>query len=242
MKAFHRIVAGMLLLALLLPPTVAGQGQEPLDRPEVTGPSGGFEAGLVTRITPRREAVVYTRRPVIEAHFSHWRRGIAGARIRMWVNGQEVRPQIRTASMVQYRPQQRLPLGRTGVQIHVFDRGGMRASVLWAFTIQRRGGGGGGDEQGPIVTSLSPSREARVPDRQPVISVTFTDRGTGVDPDRTRLWVNGQEVRPQLRTQRMIQYRPPRPLNSSRTGVQVWVFDRLGNRTDVLWAFTIVAR
>jgi hypothetical protein len=239
MRHFQRLLVCCLLVVLAAPAVVRAEPE--IDKPEVTGE--GDISGLITRITPARESVVQTRHPVIAAYFGNWGRGVAFATIQMWVNGQEVQPQIRTAALVSYRPLQPLPVGRTGVQIRVFDQGGLRADVVWAFTIQ--GGfipgvpGGGYDGSGPVVTSVRPARESVVNTAQPLIAATFGDRGAGVDPNRTRLWVDGREVAPQVRTASLVQYQPPTPLPIKRIGVEVWVFDRYGNRTDVVWAFSI---
>jgi hypothetical protein len=241
MHRFHRLLVCCLLIVLAVPAALRAEPQ--IDKPDVTGE--GTVSGLITRITPARESVVQTRRPVIAAYFGNWGSGIAFSTIRMWVNGQEVAPQIRNSSLVSYRPFQPLPLGRIGVQIQVHDQGGLRADVVWAFTIQSDsgggfpGGGGGYDDQGPIVTSVRPAREGVVNTAQPLIAVTFADRGAGVDPNRTRMWVDGREVAPQVRNASIVQYQPPTPLPAKRIGVEVWVFDRSGNRSDVVWAFSI---
>jgi hypothetical protein len=239
MQALHKLLVCCLLIVLAVPLTLSA---EPLiERPDVTGE--GDASGLITRFTPPREAVIQTRRPVIAAYFGNWGNGIAFARIRMWVNGQEVNPQVRTAQLVSYRPFVPLPLGRIGVQLQIFDQNGLRADVIWAFTIQGDDGsilpGGGTDYQGPIITSVRPARESVVNTNQPTITATFADRGAGVDPNRTRMWVDGQEVAPQVRNASIVQYQPRNPLPPRRIGVEVWVFDRYGNRSDVVWAFSV---
>jgi hypothetical protein len=239
MRHFHRMLICCLLIVLAAPAALRAEPE--IDKPDVTGE--GNIGGLITRVTPARESVVQTRNPVIAAYFGNWGRGVAFATIQMWVNGQEVQPQIRSAALVSYRPLQPLPVGRVGVQIRVHDQAGLRADVVWGFTIQGGfipgGPGGGYDDRGPVVTSVRPARESVVNTAQPLIAVTFADRGAGVDPNRTRLWVDGREVVPQVRNASLVQYQPPTPLTARRIGVEVWVFDRYGNRTDVVWGFTI---
>ncbi len=98
------------------------------------------------------------------------------------------------------------------------------------------------DSQGPVVTQRFPQPGTMVNNFRPNIFITYADQGSGVDPQATRLMVNGQNVTGSATiTETAISYVPPNNLNTGTVTVRAAIRDRAGNQTNDEWAFTIGA-
>lgn len=95
------------------------------------------------------------------------------------------------------------------------------------------------DTVAPAITNRSPAPNSTVNNARPNIVVLFQEEGAGLDPDATRLLVNGENVtRNATITAERLTYNPPRAL-SGTVRVEVHLVDRAGNRTDSAWTFRI---
>lgn len=95
------------------------------------------------------------------------------------------------------------------------------------------------DTTGPVIVQRFPERDRQVNNARPNIVIVFSDAGSGIDPSRTRLIVEGQDVTTRVTvTDTAITYNPHEPL-SGRVNVRVILRDRAGNVTDERYSFTI---
>lgn len=95
------------------------------------------------------------------------------------------------------------------------------------------------DTVAPAIISRTPEPNSAVNNARPNIVVRFEDQGTGIDPDATRLLVNGDNVTADATIAAdRISYTPPQRL-SGTVQVGVRLVDRAGNRTDSTWTFRI---
>ncbi|HEY3247386.1 MAG TPA: copper amine oxidase N-terminal domain-containing protein [bacterium] len=95
------------------------------------------------------------------------------------------------------------------------------------------------DTAPPEITSRSPAPNANVNNARPNIVVRFEDEGAGIDPNATRLLVNGQNVTAAATISAdRVSYNPPQPLSGS-VRVEVRLVDKAGNQTNSSWTFAI---
>ena len=93
----------------------------------------------------------------------------------------------------------------------------------------------------PKVTDLSPSRDATVETDLPLIYATLSDAGgTGIDPNATRLSVDGADVTGQATVAPVfVSYKPSEPLAAGHHTVRLTLGDKSGNTASADWAFTV---
>ncbi len=92
----------------------------------------------------------------------------------------------------------------------------------------------------PVFTRLEPEPNTAVAAARLVITANFGDRGpSGVNIDRTRIWVDGQEVRGTGSTATSVTYIPAAPLPAGRHRVQVFIVDLAGNEASTTWTFVV---
>jgi hypothetical protein len=94
------------------------------------------------------------------------------------------------------------------------------------------------DGTAPQIVQRFPERGQTVNNARPNILVAFNDAGSGIDPARSRLFVNGQNVTARVSiTETALAYSPPDAL-MGRVLVRVVLADKAGNVTDEQYAFT----
>ncbi|MBV9850369.1 MAG: copper amine oxidase N-terminal domain-containing protein [Armatimonadetes bacterium] len=97
------------------------------------------------------------------------------------------------------------------------------------------------DSVPPKVTDFSPADGATVESDLPLVYATVSDAGgTGVDPNATRLAVDGADVTGQATvTPAFVSYKPAQPLPTGRHTARLTLADRAGNTATSEWAFTV---
>ncbi|GAB4451696.1 MAG: hypothetical protein OHK0029_01340 [Armatimonadaceae bacterium] len=96
------------------------------------------------------------------------------------------------------------------------------------------------DTVGPTLGSLSPQPNAALAPGKPLIYGTLSDAGTGVEPNRFKLVVNGVDQTSKATvTNAFFSYQPENPLPMGKNTVQVTVQDNAGNATTRDWSFTL---
>lgn len=94
--------------------------------------------------------------------------------------------------------------------------------------------------QPPKITDFGPSRDATVETDHPLIYATLSSTGVGVNPDATRISVDGQDVTGDAAiTPSLFTYKPTNALGSGPHTVAVTVADKAGNTTTDNWAFKV---
>ncbi len=95
------------------------------------------------------------------------------------------------------------------------------------------------DTQPPQVTRRRPEPNSTVSAPRPEIAISFVDRGSGIDAQAVRLFVEDDNVTDRATvTEATVTFTPRQPL-SGRVSVRVVLPDRAGNRTDDRYAFTV---
>jgi hypothetical protein len=98
------------------------------------------------------------------------------------------------------------------------------------------------DAVGPQFENLSPAAGASLPPGKPLVYATYSDAGTGVASDATRLLLNGNDVTADATvTEAFFSYRPAADLPAGRYTVTAVARDRAGNENRKEWGFTVAA-
>lgn len=96
------------------------------------------------------------------------------------------------------------------------------------------------DTVAPRITNRTPDPNSTVAVVRPNISVVSDDSGSGVDPAKVSMSVNGTDVTARATvTGNFATYRPRQPLQNGRNTVTVTASDRAGNSTSQTWAFNV---
>jgi hypothetical protein len=96
------------------------------------------------------------------------------------------------------------------------------------------------DTIAPRITNITPDPNSTVAADRPSISVTTDDSGSGVDPAKVSISVNGTDVTARATvTGNFSAYRPRQPLQAGQNTVAVNASDRAGNSTSQTWAFNV---
>jgi exosome complex RNA-binding protein Csl4 len=94
------------------------------------------------------------------------------------------------------------------------------------------------DGLAPQIVQRFPERGQTVNNVRPNILIVFTDAGSGIDPARSRLFVNNQNVTARVSiTETALAYSPPDAL-AGRVLIRVILADKAGNVTDEEYTFT----
>ena len=97
------------------------------------------------------------------------------------------------------------------------------------------------DSQPPKVTDFGPARDTTVESDHPLIYATVSDgAGVGVNPDATRVSLDGKDVTPDAAvTGSLFTYKPGQPLASGGHTVSLTVADLAGNAATTSWGFKV---
>lgn len=100
------------------------------------------------------------------------------------------------------------------------------------------------DAISPRISAVYPERGATVENDQPLIYAKLTDTGgIGIDPKRTRVFIDGQDVTASsTNTGAYVDIRPSVPLAPGEHNVKVSVADEIGNETSREWPFVVSSR
>lgn len=94
------------------------------------------------------------------------------------------------------------------------------------------------DGTAPQIVQRFPEKGQTVNNVRPNILIVFNDTGSGIDPARSRLFVNGQNVTARVSiTETALAYSPPEAL-AGRVLVRVILADKAGNVTNEEYTFT----
>lgn len=98
------------------------------------------------------------------------------------------------------------------------------------------------DTVGPTLGNLAPASGAALPPGKPLVYGTFSDAGTGINTENTKLLLNGKDVTAQSTiTEAFFSYRPENDLPMGKNVVTLVARDDAGNETRKEWGFTISA-
>lgn len=96
------------------------------------------------------------------------------------------------------------------------------------------------DAVGPTLANLSPAPGAALPPGKPLIYGTYSDAGTGVNAEATRLLVNGRDVTERATiTEAFFSYRPEADLPVGKNTATIIARDAAGNETRKDIGFTL---
>ncbi len=97
------------------------------------------------------------------------------------------------------------------------------------------------DSQPPKITDFGPARGASVESDHPLIFATLTDgAGAGINPDSTRITVDGTDVTGDATiTGSLFTYRPKNALSGGLHRVGVTLTDKAGNTATLEWPFKV---
>ncbi len=96
------------------------------------------------------------------------------------------------------------------------------------------------DTIAPKIINGTPDPKSTVVALRPSISVVTEDNGSGIDPARVSMSVNGVDVTDlAIITKNFATYRPQDSLRSGLNNVKVATYDRAGNTTTLAWSFDV---
>jgi hypothetical protein len=96
------------------------------------------------------------------------------------------------------------------------------------------------DTVAPRIINKTPDPNSTIAAGRPNISVVSEDSGSGVDPARVSMSVNGVDVTDQATvTRNFATYRPQQNLQTGQNSVSVTASDRAGNSARQTWAFNV---
>ena len=131
---------------------------------------------------------------------------------------------------IDFIPENPLDEGTYTIEVRATDTIGNSATAKGTFTVDF-------DTAAPVITMSSPQQDARLTERRPTISITFTDAESGVDVDSLRFVVNDQLINltPQQKSASQVVYVPPADLPYGQHHVKLEVSDmahKEGNVSD----------
>ena len=161
--------------------------------------------------------------------------GVNPATLRVLVDGTDVAAfGTLTDGRFAFTPASDLAFGRHTLSVAVSDRyGNAMVPQTWSFDVS--------DATAPVLSDVRPDDNSSSSDRTPGISVAVTDAGTGVDPARISLAVDGIDVTAHTSfASGRITYVPPADLAYGRHTVTAGASDRAGNAAPPLsWSFSV---
>lgn len=96
------------------------------------------------------------------------------------------------------------------------------------------------DTIAPRIINRTPDPNSTIAAVRPNISVVSEDSGSGVDPAKVSMSVNGADVTAQATvTRNFATYRPQQPLQMGQNTVKVTAVDRAGNSASRTWTFSV---
>lgn len=121
---------------------------------------------------------------------------------------------------------------RDGESDDDYDKKNPFSALSWTFDAKH-------DAAPPVVSDESP-KDVAVPSASPDISARYVDSGSGIDPTRTRLLLDGADVTAQASlSTNDITFKPSSPLSEGAHSVALTVADRIGNATTSTWSFRV---
>jgi methionine-rich copper-binding protein CopC len=135
-----------------------------------------------------------------------------------------------------FTPTNALEAGTYEVDVKVADKGGNVASGKWSFTVEF-------DTVPPSITVVAPQGDARVTERKPTISATYTDSVSGVDGSSVKLWLDGTplQIAEDNVSATQVTYTPQVDLEFGRHTVKLEVSDLApkANTATQEWSFVV---
>lgn len=94
--------------------------------------------------------------------------------------------------------------------------------------------------QTKVYSSVNPAAGSLISNARPTISAEYVDDGIGVNPNESRLYVDGQDVTSASQPgPNRITYVPSSPLSDGTHTVKLTVVDKAGNTSSASWSFTV---
>jgi hypothetical protein len=96
----------------------------------------------------------------------------------------------------------------------------------------------------PSVGFMIPARDSAIENERPLVYAVLSDHGgMGIDPDRTRIFLDGQDLTGSaMISGAFIDLKPPMDLPAGSHDVRIALVDKAGNQTTTEWPFTVTDR
>jgi methionine-rich copper-binding protein CopC len=189
----------------------------------------------ISNQAPAVNAILSNGKPTISAQYSDSNGAINPSNVTLTLDGTNVTAQASvTATGISYTPITNLTEGAHTATLKVVDAAGNPSEATWSFTV---------DTQAPTVSNQAPANGATVP-TTPIaaISAQFSDTGSGIDPSKVTLTVDGTNVTAQATISSVgVTYTPSTALGSGTHNVNLSVTDKAGNTAQANWSFTVQA-
>lgn len=97
------------------------------------------------------------------------------------------------------------------------------------------------DAVGPTIGTLTPTESSELTDARPNFTGTYADQGSGIDPRKMQLSINGEDVTGRaIFTDTYFTYQPPTDLPQGPVVAKLTARDAAGNETSREWRFTVI--
>lgn len=97
------------------------------------------------------------------------------------------------------------------------------------------------DAVGPVLGTVTPTEGSELTDARPNFTGTYSDQGSGTDPKRMQLAVNGEDVTGRaIFTETFFTYQPQSDLPQGPVVAKLTARDAAGNETSREWRFTVI--
>lgn len=185
--------------------------------------------------TPK-DVQVTDPRPQIAAQYQDSSSGIDTARVKLWLDNQDVTAQAQIgAGGFSFTPAAALAAGSHSVKLQVFDKAGNKAESSWNFSVAI-------SPNLPEITVLSPA-QGNLPQNEALeIRANYAARGSEIDVRKVILSLDGQDVSAQANiSTSAIFYSHAHVLAEGAHQIQLSVTDKAGMTASKSWSFNIVA-
>lgn len=179
-------------------------------------------APVFTDLAPANGALVPDGDPVLSGSFSDGGSGIDASSFALRLNGSPIAATLGPDRFT-HTPLSWLEDGLYQAEAEVRDAAGNRGLAAWSFRI---------DTRAPVITDLMPAGGGCTNDPRPVFSAVFGDAetGSGIDPARTRVLLNGLDVTEQAQVLAGgFVFQPAEPLLDGVHGLRLEIYDRAGH-------------
>jgi len=200
---------------------------------QAQGSAGGNSNGAAIKLR-QPEGSINRQTPGISASYPDLGSPVRTGSVVMKLDGADVSSRAAvTGTGISYIPPAALAQGIHKVTLSVTDRAGKVAAAGWEFLV---------DTLPPQVTAVLPANGTTATDARQTVTVAYADAGSGVDPARTTLTVDGTVVTDGLETANHgLRYRPVKDWAAGSHSLSLIVSDLAGNATWFTWSVNVGA-
>lgn len=190
-------------------------------------------APVFTNLLPVPDSIVTINKPTISVQYSDNLIGVNTSSVRLTLDGVDVTAAaVVTETGLSFAPQLPLSDGLHAVHVEISDRVGNRAAFDWSFGV---------DTAPPAIVFDTPTKNAFVNTRTPLISIAFSDALAGVDRSTLQVTVNLVDLTSFGTTSSslfILQITPEMGLTDGQVVIGVRLADRAGNVAQDVSSFT----